>query len=202
MEVERGIARKSYLNRSRSFRRKPIRKMAKISDARYGRETTVKISTIKDLSSDATGYVKNVEGLVALMQTSNDWANYAASFQLFNINKIKIQLLTGATETGPTGQPELDAVGICYSTKDNTALTSLKQVVDHTNFSIVGTCNADTSNKVFFSVNARPKIKPPQSTADATENFGWFKCFSDNFTANNFVAKLVFTFTVTFSAES
>lgn len=202
MDIERGIARRAYVNRSRSFRNRPIKKVAKISDARYGRETTVKLSTIKDLSSDATGYVKNVEGLVALLQTSNDWANYAASFQLFNINKIKIQFLSGATETGPSGQPELDAVGLCYSTKDSTALTSLKQVVDHTNFSVVGTCNADTSNKVFFNFRARPKIKPPQSTADNTENFGWIKCFSDNFTANNFVAKLVITFTVTFSAES
>lgn len=202
MDVERASARRAYLNRSRSFRRRPIRKVAKISDARYGRETTVKMSMIKTYDSTSGGLVNYVDGIVALLQLSPDWANYSSSFQLFNINKIKVQLLMGATPPGDTGQPQLDAVGICYSTKDNTALTSLEQLVDHNNFSVIGTANADSSVKNFFNVRARPKIKPPQSTSDTTENFGWLKYYSDTFSASVFVMKVIVTFEVTFSAES
>lgn len=204
MEMERAAGRRAAISRMRSRRfAKRIRKIPRISLASYGRETTVKLSTIKDESSGAlSGRLSTMLPLVSLLQASNDWANYAASFQLFNITSVKVQILPGSTALGTTSAPNLNSIGFCYSTKDSTSITNMNQLSDHTNFTIIGTSGVDTSMKHFFKFRIRPKIKPPQSTADSTENFGFLKGYSDAFSTSIFVCRLIITFTCTFSAES
>ena len=168
-----------------------------ISKVVYGKENYVKISYTADaVSTDTSGRWKTVYGIVQTMQSSNDWANYAASYQLFNIVKVKIQILPGYSIGATSSSPSLNCMGVCYSSKDNGALTNLNQIADHTNYSVIGTGNMDTSIKHFFKCRTRPKIRPPQSTADNTENFGWIKAYSDQLTGSTalvFVAKLIYT---------
>lgn len=201
MEVERSMARKRTLSRQRS-KLPPTQ----ISKAVYGRENVVKISFTTDATStDLSGRWKTVYGMVQTMQSSNDWVNYAASYQLFNVTKVKLQILPGYSIGASSTAPSLNAMGVCYSSKDNGALTNINQIADHTNYTVFGTGNMDTSIKHFFKCKLRPKIRPPQSTADTAENFGWIKAYSDQLTGTSagvFVAKLIFTFTVVFSAES
>lgn len=200
MEVERSAARRKTLARSRSKRFNPA---PKISKAVYGKESVVKLAyTFNANATAGTGIYSNVQSLVAVLQVSNDWANYAASYQNFNILKVKIQYVPcGQAGSVPNA---IRALGICYTVKDNTALTNINQVADHTNYTVWGLNYAPGASKMFFKFNTRPKIRPPQSTADATENFGWVKHYSTDIgnTGANPIGLFVYTFTVAFSGEA
>ena len=196
MEVERSKAKKSYLSRSRSKRFKG----PNISKAVYGKEMVTKLS-YSYAASASSGLYTAVIPLVSTLQASNDWANYAASYQNFNILKVKIQYVP-CGQAGATPNA-IRALGICYTVKDNNAVTNLNQIADHTNYTIWG-LNYAGPVKLFFKVNARPKIRPPQSTADSTENFGWIKHYSTDIgnSGSNPIGYFVYTFTVAFSGEA
>lgn len=198
MEVERSAARKKALARSRSKRYTG----PKISKAVYGKEMVAKLSyTFMATGTGGSGIYSTVQRMVAVLQASNDWANYAASYQNFNILKIKIQFVPCGQAGAVPNAPRI--LGLCYSCKDDTALTSLQYVADHTNYTL-WSLNYAGPVKLFFKVNARPKIRPPQSTSDATENFGWIKHYSTDIanTGANPIGYFVYTFTVAFSGEA
>lgn len=207
MEVERAVARRAYLGRLRRgpFKRKFIKRVGyqpQISRAVYGRETVVKLTRTFDVFTTLT-YAKSVYGIVAQLQASNDWGNYANSFQQYNILKVKARILLGNTSPGTTALPSCHVLGLCYSTKSDTALTDLNQVADHDQYILMGTSNADSSKIHQFKFYAKPNQKPPFSTNTSTENFGWLKMYSDVYGGNTvFCCKMSITFTVCFSGEA
>ena len=125
MEVERSRAKKSFLARSRSKRFKG----PNISKAVYGKEMVTKLSYSFQATA-SSGIYSGVLPLVSSLRASNDWGNYAASYQNFNILKVKIQYVP-CGQAGATPNA-VRALGICYTVKDADALTNLNQVADHT----------------------------------------------------------------------
>jgi len=208
MEVERGLARRKTLSRSRQrfgFKKKYIARTGyqpQISRALYGRETVVKLCYTKDLFT-SLARVRAVEGLVANLRASNDYANYSNSFQQFNILKVKVRVLIGNTSAGTTTLPSANVLGLCYSLKSDSVLSDINQIPDHEQYMLIGTSNADSSQIHQFKFLAKPNQKPPFSTNSSVENFGWIKFYSDEYGANTiFACKLVYTFVVCFSGEA
>lgn len=199
MEVERSFSRKKSFARSRSRRQREG-----ISKAIYGKSITVKLSTTLSASASTIGAIwLTVYPMVSTLQQSNDWANYSGGYQLYNLNKVKVQFIPASVQTGSTSVPTLYPVGMCYSTKDANALSNYNQLADHTNYTLFGLNNAIGTDKIFFKYRVRPKVKPPLSTADTQEAFGWLKTYSYPFAAGSAViGTIIFTFTVTFSAEA
>ena len=201
MEVERSRAKKSYLSRSRSR----MFKQPNISKAVYGKENVVKLTTtVQALTGAGDGIWRTVYPLVQTLQASNDWANFAGSYQNFNIIKVKIQVIPGVSSPTSTAFTNTQFMGIAYSGKDATAVTNINQLPDYQNFMVWSPVNADAFSRRFFKFKPRPKIRPPQQTGDAAENFGWLKSFSTNI--GNSLSKdccyLVFTFSCIFSGEA
>lgn len=201
MEVERSRGKKSYLARSRS----KLFKQPNISKATYGKENTVKLTTtVKGLTTNLDGVWRSVYPMVATLRASNDWANFEGSYQNFNIVKVKIQVITGVSIPTSAAFTNTQFMGIAYSGKDATAVTNINQLADYQNFMVWSPVNADSSERRFFKFKPRPKIRPPQSTSDAAENFGWLKAYSTNI--GNSLEKdccyLVFTFSCIFSGEA
>lgn len=201
MEVERARAKKSYLARSRS----KLYREPNISKAVYGKENTVKLTTtVKGLTTNLDGIWRSVYPMNQTLRASNDWANFEASYQNFNIVKVKVQIVSGSMDPTSTAFTNTHLMGICYSGKDSAALTNVNQLADYKNYSIWSPVNADTYTKHFFKVRIRPRVRPPLATSDQNEQFGWIKAYSTNI--GNSLEKdccyLVFVFTVAFSGES
>lgn len=200
MEVERSKAKKSALARSRSkFFRQP-----NISKAVYGKENSVKLATTVKCETDVDGIWRTSYPLVETLRASNDWANFAGSYQNFNIVKVKVQVITGSSLQTSASYTNTHYMGIAYSGKDGTAITNINQIADYQNYMVWSPVNADSSQRRFFKFRPRPKIRPPQQTSDSTENFGWLKAFTTNIGNNGTrdCAYLVFVFTCSFSGEA
>lgn len=207
MQMERSLARKAYLSSSR--RRRKIRKggrkgyayQAPLERAIMPKAVIAKLRTQDDLFTSVT-YANKVYGLVATLRSGNDWGNYQNSYQQFNILKVSVRILLGNTTAGVNTAPNAQVIGCAYSST-STAFTGLNQVTDNQQFWLSGTSNADSSKFHKFAFVPRPTVKPPQTTSNASEQFGYVKFYSDAYGANTvFAAKLVFTFTVAFGAES
>jgi len=212
MDLERRAGRTSYFGRSRSrmnmgFKkrrnaRKAMKYQAPLERAITAKAIIVKLRTLKDMTT-STNIARSVYGLVAVLREGNDWTNYQNSYQQFNILKVSVRIILGTTEIGSTTLPNAHAITCCYDTANNSALTALNQSVDHEQYWIAATANANASDFHKFSFAPRPTVKPPQSTAVSTENYGYLKFYSDTYDgATVFAAKLIFTFTIAFGSES
>jgi len=201
MEVERSKGKKSHLARSRSkFYKEPA-----ISKAVYGKETVVKLTTtVKGLTTNLDGVWRSVYAMNQTLRASNDWQNYADSYQNFNILKVKVQIVTGSMLPTSAAFTNTHLMGIAYTVKDSAALANINQIADHKNYAIWSPVNSDSFTKQFFKVRIRPRVRPPLATPDQNEQFGWIKAYSTNI--GNSLEKdcchLVFVFTVAFSGEA
>ena len=174
------------------------RTMAPMLRAVYGRTITVKLARFENITSDAGGATNVVGGLVAKLQASNDWANYAATYSLFNILNVTVQVLPAgyANVLGHT----LNA-GICYDPKDNVALASYGAISDHLQFKFF-TYGNNADMVVYFKFKPKPNGTIPQRVTDGTENFGWVKTYSlDTEEESGAVYSLCYVFTVVFAAS-
>jgi len=204
MEVERRAARVQRLKSSRFRKRRP-NKMPPIREANYGKSITTKLRRYGTLSTQVAGPMNTVVGLVASLQGSNDWADFAGSYQFFNINKVKVHIIP----TNGTIAFATVAVGLCgmsYTGKDSNAITNMNQISDYENY-IVWSVNWSDPNTAqrYFKFRPKPSIQPPQATNDPSEKFGHIKTYSD-FTgamgAAYQTATYIITFDVTFSGQA
>jgi len=208
MEMERAAARSSAIRRSRYKPRYKKRKpYAQITRSIYGREVIVKLTYLQDVNG-TSGRLVGARDLVAMLQASNDWANYAGSFQLFNVTKVKVQLIPAMVWVDANLNPTLKCMAVCYSSKDSTAPGELKQVTDTDNYTLLGMVNTDQSIKHFFKFNPRPSKQPPYSVTSTEQNLGYLKFYSDQIIGGDtnpytgVLCRFLYIFTCVFSGEA
>jgi len=177
-----------------------------ISRSIYGEEQIVKLRRIQDVSTTGGGasyQAKPTLGLVAQLQLCNDWANYAGTYQQYNIVNVSIKMYVASTQLGDTtSSPHLVSCGLGYSSTGG-AFTALNQVADLKQYVLVGTSGRDTSYPVIFKFKPRPTSKPPFLTSSDTETFGYLKGYSDDYGSSaQFAYKLIITFTVAFASRA
>jgi len=208
MEVERCAARSAAIKRSRSklrFKKKKV--YPQITRSIYGKEVVVKLSRLMDVNA-TTGRAVFSHELVQIVQGGNDWTNYAASFQLYNIIKVKVQVMPAMVWVDANLNPTLKACAICYNSKDSTAPTALNQVTDSDQYSLQGMVNTDLSVKHFFKFFPRPTRQPPFPTSSTEQNYGYLKGYSDQILGGDtnpytgLIIRLLYVFTVVFSGEA
>lgn len=180
-------------------RQKRLKIPKQISTANFGKEVTIRLATLGACTTTA-GVAKTVFGLTTSLQAGNDWANLAATYQQFNIVHVRVQCLLPGIVNGTVAGPYGQVLGICYSTKDSTALSNINQIGDYEEYAYYE-LNGHGDKKKTFSIRPRPKIKPPQTTNDATENFGYVKLYSSDIGGGGSVwgGYYHFVFTVVFS---
>lgn len=205
MDVERRAARVQRVRSSR-FKNKPkTYKLPPIREANYGKSITCKLRRMGTLSTQVAGPMNTVVGLIASLQGSNDWADFAGSYQFFNINKVKVHIFP----TNATTAFAVPAVGLCgmaYTGKDSNVITNMNQVSDYENYVFWAVNWSDpNSAQRYFKFRPKPSIQPPQACNDNSEKYGYIKTYSDFSGAMGqayATATYIVTFDVTFSGQA
>lgn len=190
----RAIRRSKYISKRR------VGFTQTIKQASYGKSIVAKLYQVTDANITAIADWDTVYGLVSLMQASNDWTNFRDSYALFNILNVTVKVLPQAWYSS---EGINRVAGLAYDVKDNTALSTLKSVADHTQHKLMN-FGATGLPIYIFSAKTKPTGYVPQKTSDNTENFGYIKAYADHddFDATAWsIAKLEFCITVCFSSE-
>lgn len=185
--------RKKYIQKLRL-------KVPTIKKALYGKSIVAKLSSVTDANITNIFDWTTVYGLVSLMTSSADWANFRDSYALFNILHVTVKVFPQAFAT-TAGTNRM--ASLCYDTKDSNPLGSLASVADH-NQHILMNFGANGADHYVFKASAKPTGYVPQKTSVTDENFGWIKAFADNIdfgAVSISIAKLEFNITVAFSQE-
>lgn len=170
-----------------------------ITKRKFGKSIIAKLAYVA--SAEITSVVDwvNVYGLVSLMQSSGDWANFRDSYALFNILNVTVKVYP-IIYTYTAGITRV--AGLCYDIKDNTAIASIGSIADHSQHLLMNFMSPVPVQ--VFTCKAKSLGSVPQSTGVNTETWGWIKAYGDkdDFGNNNItIAKLEFIITVAFSQE-
>lgn len=197
-QTSRGNVRYFRKPRYISKRKAPLLRVPAIQRQVYGRTIVQKLSRLTVISADIAGEAIGQVGLVAALQASNDWANFAGSYSLFNILNVTVTIIPGAFSTAD-GHACL--AGICYDPKDNVAISSYGSISDHMQYTFF-TYSWNSTMKTYFKFKPKPCGVVPQRVTDATENFGWIKHYSkDTEVESGAVYTFIYTFNVVFSGQ-
>jgi len=192
---DRAIRRSKYIMKNRLYRQPQITKR------KYGKSITAKLKFYTSGNINSVTDYAQAYGLVALMQSSNDWANYRDSYALFNILNVTVKIFTNPPDytLGVTR-----VAGWCYDVKDSAALTNVNQVSDHAQHILVNFMGSPT--EYVFSAKTKAIGAVPQSTGVSTETWGWIKGFAESgdfttLSSDRTFCTIQFIITVSFSQE-
>ncbi len=191
--------RSRFIRKSRfNAKRMAMLRQPAIAKRSYGKSTIVKLTRTVSCSVGSATDFNSVYGLVAIAKASNDWANYASSFALFNILSITCKIYP--QYQAPTAG--IDKVsGFCYDLKDSAAVGSLQSITDHEQYVLVNHYAASSCK--FFTLTSKAKATGavPQSVTSDVENYGYIKGYGDDvvFPPDKSLCLITFVVTIAFS---